>query len=221
MGAARDLDVLIQDISTPDMSDSSEATGLTQLLDTARSRRQAAYEVAGQALSSTRASRFSNRLETWIEGRGWRSPENKRDVNRRCVSAKDFAQHRLNRCVKKMRTVYKKVGSLSIEDRHALRIDVKKTRYGLIFFSSVLPKKRSNQFMETLKYLQDNLGHLSDLAVAERTIETILNVTNDKFQKAQIEAGCDLILRRHRKAAAQAETETVKLWRKFKRIRAF
>jgi CHAD domain-containing protein len=48
---------------------------------------------------------------------------------------------------------------------HALRIDCKKLRYLLEFFSSLFPEKKINALIKQLKLLQDNLGAFNDFEV--------------------------------------------------------
>ena len=57
-------------------------------------------------------------------------------------------------------------------ERHRLRIALKKLRYATEFFHSPYPKKRTHAYLAALKELQDTLGHLNDVAVAETLAAT-------------------------------------------------
>ena len=59
---------------------------------------------------------------------------------------------------------------------HALRIECKKLRYLMEFFSSMFPRKKINVLIEQLKKLQDNLGDFNDLCVQE---EYLLNIAEE------------------------------------------
>jgi len=50
---------------------------------------------------------------------------------------------------------------------HALRIECKKLRYLMEFFSSLFPRKKMTRLIEQLKKLQDNLGEFNDLSVQQ------------------------------------------------------
>ena len=67
----------------------------------------------------------------------------------------------------------------SDRELHALRIDCKKLRYLLEFFTSVFPEKTAGRAIRHLKELQENLGSFVDLAVQQqyllRRIETMKN----------------------------------------------
>ncbi|MDY6790599.1 MAG: CHAD domain-containing protein [Thermodesulfobacteriota bacterium] len=72
-----------------------------------------------------------------------------------------------------------KAGNLILENTedemlHALRIQCKKLRYLMEFFSSLFPRKKINVLIEQLKKLQDNLGDFNDLCIQE---EYLLNIT--------------------------------------------
>jgi CHAD domain-containing protein len=86
----------------------------------------------------------------------------------------DLARNRID---KKYRNVVK-VGSQILENTedemlHVLRIDCKKLRYLMEFFSSLFPRKKIKVLIEQLKKLQDNLGDFNDLRVEE---EYLLNI---------------------------------------------
>jgi len=57
--------------------------------------------------------------------------------------------------------------TLNAEERHEVRIDLKKLRYTLDFFESLYPKKRVQAFSRALASTQELLGHMNDLATAE------------------------------------------------------
>lgn len=56
---------------------------------------------------------------------------------------------------------------------HALRIECKKLRYLMEFFSSLFPAKEINELIQQLKKLQNNLGDFNDLCVQQ---EYLLNL---------------------------------------------
>jgi CHAD domain-containing protein len=221
LGPARDLDVFIQELAAPLASRVSEDAGLAQMMAAARTRRNEAYVTATAALNSARTRRFDSRLDAWIDGRGWHAGGGESMRARTLESAAVFAQRHLNQRLRKVRATYGDVEKLSVDERHQLRIAVKKVRYGLEFFSTVLAEKRVNRFTEVLKSLQDSLGHLNDLEVAERTISNLLAGTGDMNRQQQMTAACEAVRLWHRDAAAKAEPETTKLWHKFKKVPPF
>ena len=61
------------------------------------------------------------------------------------------------------------------EELHRLRIECKKLRYSLEFFSSLYDPKRIQQFIRQLKMLQDNLGDFNDLSVQQHMLADLLS----------------------------------------------
>ena len=60
------------------------------------------------------------------------------------------------------------------EDLHRLRIQCKKLRYILEFFSSLFPKKNMRLVISHLKRLQNNLGDFNDLSVQRAELKSYL-----------------------------------------------
>ncbi|MGY6411363.1 MAG: CHAD domain-containing protein [Alkalilacustris sp.] len=61
----------------------------------------------------------------------------------------------------------KRVARLDSEARHGLRKDLKALRYLSEFFAPLWPGRRQRRFLKRLKRLQEALGTLNDLSVAE------------------------------------------------------
>lgn len=61
------------------------------------------------------------------------------------------------------------------EDLHQLRIECKKLRYLLEFFSSLFTEKKIKTLLRHLKVLQDNLGTFQDLHVQRTMLGTLLH----------------------------------------------
>ncbi len=63
---------------------------------------------------------------------------------------------------------------LSVEQRHDARITLKNLRDATEFFRLLFAKKAVRPFLAGLKALQDDLGHLKDVAVAEGILDHLL-----------------------------------------------
>lgn len=82
-------------------------------------------------------------------------------------SIRGYATKALRRRHKRFVAGAKLAHTLSAEQRHEVRIDLKKLRYSLEFFESLYPKKRVQGFAHSLASTQELLGHMNDLATAE------------------------------------------------------
>ena len=221
LGPARDLDVFIQDLAEPFAERVSENAELAQLMRVARAAQTRAHQAAARTLQGARAMRFDGRLEAWLTGHEWRNSSDEKVRDSRSVSAADFSRRLLNRRLRNLRADYNDIEALTVDERHEMRIAVKKTRYGAEFFQALLPVKRAQRFSGVLTDLQDNLGHLNDIDVAKRTIDMLVNDASSGTERRQIAAGGSSISAWHKNAAAEAAPKTAKLWRKLKKIPSF
>src|SRR5450830_1896848 len=124
-----------------------------------------------QTLHQPRYTQVILQLNGWFHGRQWRegladkSPLYRR-VDEAMVPLLRKAQQRLR----------KRIGALDENDpaaRHRVRIAAKKARYAAEFFSDLLPAKPAKRYVRALSALQDKLGHLNDLAVANALLEKL------------------------------------------------
>ena len=78
------------------------------------------------------------------------------------------------------------------EKLHALRIECKKLRYLMEFFSSLFSRKKMNTLIEHLKKLQNKLGNLNDLCIQQEYLLNIseeLPATNKKNKRVLVSIG--------------------------------
>jgi CHAD domain-containing protein len=61
------------------------------------------------------------------------------------------------------------------KDVHRLRIQCKKLRYLLEFFTPLFPRKAIKQLIKALKRLQDNLGRFNDYVVQQHSLQVFLH----------------------------------------------
>jgi len=81
-----------------------------------------------------------------------------------------FASRLLERRDAKLRERGAALREATPEARHAARIAAKRLRYVAEFFASLYPPKRVRRYISALEDIQDSLGHLNDLATAERLL---------------------------------------------------
>ncbi len=124
-----------------------------------------AYDRVEAALRSERARALMLRLALWIEIGAWRF---------RAKGASEvtgLAQHQLERQWRKVRRHGGRIAKASADERHRLRLDIKKLRYSAEFLAGLHGKRpklaRRDRFIAALKDLQDRLGDLGDAEAAE------------------------------------------------------
>ena len=162
LGAARDLDVFIERLrSMDDQPDPSQMEEIER-------RRAEAYRDLLESLESRRFMDVILETAAWIEAGTWTTPgKGRKSACRR--PAREFAEAELSRRFKRIRKLAKHLRDVGDEERHELRIRIKKLRYGTEFFASLFTsgkaQKRRNALSSLLEELQENLGDLNDLAV--------------------------------------------------------
>jgi triphosphatase len=149
---ARELDVLIA---------GTDDAGMRADLRRARARAQAG---AMTALSSRRLRRLMDELVEWITHGNWlRVPLDRRRVEQPLGA---FAVQALDRCYRTVERRGQHWKRLDEQDRHRLRLAVKRLRYAAEFFGGLFPGKtaarRRKRFLAALEALQERLGDLHD-----------------------------------------------------------
>ena len=220
LGPVRDLDVFIHVLAADFAPRVVDDEGFAQLIRAARVQRDAAQAAAAAALGGARAKRFGMRLDLWLQGRGWRLEKSEEKATE---DAGCFARHAINRRLRKIKAAAKEIDRLPTSERHELRIAVKKARYGIAFFHALLPAKRAARWTASLKHMQESLGHLNDLDVAERTIARLVGeyVAGETATTDGKAAAGRSVRRLHRKAVADAEPDIRKQGRRLARIALF
>ena len=167
LGPARDLDVLLGNLreaaGSPDVENA--------IADTER-RRLKAYAVLQKALDTPRYMSAILETAAWIEAGQWLGNE-----KRTSRPARKHAAKELSRRHKKIVREAKHLEELPDEERHELRIRIKKMRYGTEFFASLFERKKARKrrkaMLKGLEHLQDLLGEMNDIAVGSAMVPSL------------------------------------------------
>ena len=84
-----------------------------------------------------------------------------------------FARQRLRKRTATIEQRVREHGKMNAERRHELRIEFKKLRYALEFFTPILPRNRLTDYQASLSTVQDLLGTLNDQVTASRLIKEV------------------------------------------------
>jgi len=97
----------------------------------------------------------------------------------------DIACRVIQKRNKKMLQLGKNILDTSSDElMHRLRIEAKKLRYLLEFFSSLFDPEKMQALLQTLRRLQDNLGEHNDLIVQQRYLEESAGLMSEKGRPA-------------------------------------
>ncbi|MDX2225103.1 MAG: CHAD domain-containing protein [Rhodospirillaceae bacterium] len=219
-GPVRDLDVLAAEL-VPSVTKPKHRAAMRLLRASAQASRAAALTVARRALASSRYARFMRRLDTWLAGAGWRAARGPEVKDGSALPAADFARRILNKRVLKVLARGKSLDEMSVDERHEIRIAIKKIRYGVEFFASILPRKRADALWQRLKALQDSLGHLNDVAVAEHTVADLLGPPADQIAAEKLALAGEELIAWHKRLEEAARPEAAKRWRDMRKAVLF
>ena len=214
LGEARDLDVFIRKTIAPARARDPDDAALGALARSYAERREAAYDAALETVASGRLGRIVLDTLAWIEAGPWLRKDGSAE---REAPVERFAADELRRRAKRIRKRGRHLAELAPDERHRVRIAVKKLRYAAEFFAPLYEgkgrAKRTRRFRDALGELQDRLGDLNDIAVAATMAQTAGDgAPAARLLAAEQEARFD----EHLAAAAKAHkafAESEKFWR--------
>ncbi len=136
------------------------------------------YRRAQEAVQSARFRTLILDTAEWVEAGPWSISEDPLMRAHRDMPIEIRAAEQLSQRRKKIRRRGAKIGDLSPEQLHGLRIQVKKARYAAEFFSSVYPGKKSakrcENILSALMRLQNCLGGINDIATRKALFADII-----------------------------------------------
>lgn len=165
LGAARDMDVLLDEIAAPVMASLAAEPRLAALVGLVTERRFRERDAAKQALSSPVFGQFVLLAGELLHRPAFQAPAPCGET------LGDFAARRIGRLHKKARRLAEAASVSDPASLHALRIGIKRLRYALEFFAPLARRKRHRDGVELLASLQDTLGQINDLANAGRLLD--------------------------------------------------
>jgi triphosphatase len=174
LGPARDADVLATELLDPLVALRPEDAALARLRDAAEQVRGEAHARVRAALGGARWPRFALETGGWIARRAWREQQLSEASAQLFLPARLHAAALLERRHRRARKLGRRLAEATIEERHQLRIRLKKLRYAAEFTAGLHPGRPAARYARRLARLQDALGHLNDVANAEHQLAALL-----------------------------------------------
>ena len=182
LGPARDLDVFLIETLPPVIAAHPGEGGLGRLREAAAARRAEAHADARRLIESRRFNRFlidlmeaaaTGGLATAADGRtveaGGRAAEvDGRAAGRAEAPLLSVARERLALSHRRLMKRARGFERLTPDERHAVRIALKKLRYACAYARGLFPGPETRAYLTRLSDLQDALGRLNDGAVARQ-----------------------------------------------------
>lgn len=173
LGAGRDYDVLLTDMTYPVARKLGRDGEFARLVLAIEARRARNWEGIRTCLTSSLFRSFVVDVAAATYQRPWLSSASMHSTMESDVLA--FARRHVRRRVVQSRKAVLKSGKLKAPEVHELRIKLKKLRYTLEFFSSVLPKRYTRGALRRVSRLQTVLGKMNDAVVTRTLVRDLLS----------------------------------------------
>jgi triphosphatase len=177
-GPARDLDTLLIEVLKPLRKQHANEPGLVSISKMFARQRLKGYRRAQEAVQSARFRTLILDTAQWVEAGPWSVSEAPLVRAHREMPIEIHAAKQLSQRRRKIRRRGTKIGDLSPEQLHSLRIQVKKSRYAAEFFSSAYQGKkaatRCKKVLSSLMQLQNCLGGINDIVTRKALFAEII-----------------------------------------------
>ena len=214
LGPARDWDVFVAGVFAPVAKQIEDEDRLTALRHQIERQRDEAYARAQAAVGSQRYLGLALLLNSWAEGRGWRDSGSGENPAGLQAKASDIAHELLHQIHEQLLATGADFEHLDPEQRHKVRIQLKKLRYATEFFSSLYPKQRVTPYLAAMKTLQDDLGTSNDVDVARKLLKRVLKQAGGK-ERTRLSYAAGLVVGWHSHVGNGREQELIRAWHRF------
>lgn len=219
LGPARDWDVYITEMLASVSGYGVDETAISALREAAEGRRAEAYETVRKTLTSRRYTKMMFHLTAFVAVEGWLAmPLDPSDPLLRPLE--ECAAEILSKPHRKLLKQAKNLEKQDMEARHEVRIRLKKLRYAVDFLRGIYAGKATAAYLKSLQSLQDQFGHLNDVAQAMGMTGELTRLDGAGDASDLALAG-GLVQGWYARALKETEPELVKDWKRFEKLRAF
>jgi CHAD domain-containing protein len=170
LAPARDWDVFLTETVQPLLRqgglNSHPDQALADLATVSEDFAARSFGRACEALRSTRYTRLLLIFGRWLVRHAWHEGLAAEQQGRLSMCMDRFAAKTIESMHRKVYKLGRKLDQLTPEQRHRLRIRVKKLRYAAEYVAEIYPNKRSREYLARIGRLQSMLGNLNDAIVA-------------------------------------------------------
>jgi triphosphatase len=227
LAPARDLDVFVEELLEP----AAEANGAVDAFALLRARagraRRTAWDYAVAHVQSPSFGAFMNDLGEALDRRIWFEAAGRAHATKGHMAfkmpAREIAGRILNHRLKAANKRGKRLKSLGDEQRHELRISLKKLRYTAEFFAPLYGEDAVAPFHRKLSRMQDILGALNDVAVARDTLGKLVAARDGvaESERADLSFAAGIVYGWHLDRAGHIWKKANRRWKAFAKTPPF
>jgi len=218
--ATRDLDVFSSDLLHQVEKAFPQTAGLKRLRAILADERDAQWDETVDTVRSDDFTGFLIDLAAAAEARVWRADAEPDRLAQQVESAKSLARRALDKRLTKAKKRAHDMEGLSPEERHELRIELKKLRYSAEIFASLYDRKAVAPFLKQLSELQDIFGAMNDAEMAQDIVERLLDDA-DEDAREELRSVAGLVSGFHIGRASLTWKKAQKRWKKFSKTPPF
>lgn len=219
LGPARDWDVFLAELLEPVDSARAADKDLMALRKAGEQARRRGYDLVRKTMDDPRYTALLLEVGGWIEGRRWRAEGPDHALLNQPI--RDLADTLLNKRHRKARKLGRDFATLHTEGRHEVRIALKKLRYAIDFLGSLYGPAKSKSYVKALARMQDDLGHLNDVATAETMLSELRSRRRAAETKEALQRAAGTVIGWHERGLADREPRLVADWQAFMAQRPF
>ena len=220
LSMAREWDVLVEETIASMPSRLRTQRSSQKLVKTAQTRCAEGHRSAHAALQDAHYTDLLLRLASWNESQfgSGTAPTRERKWKTDVLDgpAPRFASEVMGTYHDKVRKLDEKIRKLDPMELHRLRIRVKKLRYATEFFGSLWRGRRLKRYLSALKDLQQVLGALHDVTVAQKLIANLKTSGGGDAKSATAPVEHWLVNCRR-----SSRKEAIELWGRFAKQKLF
>lgn len=220
LGAARDWDVFVDGVLNPVVEAMPAEESLARLGRVVEDLRDEAYARAAAAIRSQRYAGLMLLLKAWAEGRRWHDGARPEQLAGMRTPAADLARHLFDQRYDETMQLAGNFAELAAEERHSVRIQIKKLRYATEFFGMLFPRRQVSPFLAAMKALQDQLGLNNDLEVARGLLKKAPKQVRGKTSR-EVAFAAGAVIGWHSHISGHREQGVVRIWERFVSKRPF
>jgi CHAD domain-containing protein len=206
LGPARDLDVFLEDLWPEATRDGGDFAPLRRAAEDARA---IAWEAVELCIVSEDFTHFLDDIAALSQSRLPMGDD--RSIRR-------VARTLLQKAAARVKKRGRQARGLEERDMHQLRIGLKKLRYLSQTFAPLHPGKRVRPYLQSLKRLQEELGHLNDIAHVRATIA---NLKRQEEGSGAIGYGAGVVMGHYGAGRDRAAKKAMRRYRDFKALKPF
>jgi triphosphatase len=216
MGEARNWDVFTALLQSGPLQAFPHEPGFAAMLTQCAAYRATGYEAVRELLADPATTLFLLQAEMFLARHGWRNGLPVEALTGLTAPAQNFAAANLERLHRKVRRRGKNLTRLAAHEKHLTRIELKKLRYASDLFGSLFENRNKiRSYNRIAAGLQEELGHLNDLATAHELLLRLDGSTPDKARAIGIVLGWCA------QAASGDDKQLAKRWKDFTETKPF